>query len=157
MRLIIIGIDAEFPLTQNGADVPVADLESAWNGLKTQYGAGGSGDIVSSLQTLNQQFQKPILFTTANYASAAGANTGQIGTSPNQDQVEQLNDMQALLGTFEGQSWWEGVFWYADYPVVPRSSQSNWSTSSNWAGNNLATSKSAGQWLAGHYKNNPLH
>ncbi|MGO8947838.1 MAG: glycoside hydrolase family 113 [Ktedonobacterales bacterium] len=149
-----IGIDAEFPLTPEGADVPVNDLEAAWNGQTTTYGAGGSGDVVGNLESLSQKFQKPILFTTAGYDSAAGANTGQPTSNP--DQGEQLFDMQALLETFEGQSWWDGVFWSADYPIAPRSSQPDWTISSNWAGDTLASSKTAGQWLAGHYKNNPL-
>ena len=68
-----IGVDAEFPLTQNGADVPVSDLENAWNGLNTPaYGAGGSGDIVGNLQAVSQQFQKPIVFTTASYRVPTG-------------------------------------------------------------------------------------
>jgi hypothetical protein len=65
--------------------------------------------------------------------------------------------MQALLGTFEGQSWWAGVFWSADSPIAPRSKQPFWNVSSNWAGDTLNTSKSAGMWLASHYQNNPLH
>jgi hypothetical protein len=151
-----IGVDAEFPLTQNGGDVPVSELENAWNGLKTPFGIGGSGNIVGNLQAVSQQFGKPIVFTTASYQSANGSNTGQPnGTAA--DDNEQLFDMEALLGTFEGQSWWAGVFWSADLPVVPRSSQPNWNVSSNWAGNSLKTSKLAGQWLAGHYQNNPLH
>ncbi len=72
-----IGVDAEFPLTQIGADVPVPELENAWNGLRTPDGAGGSGDIVANLQAVSQQFQKPIVFTTASYQSASGSNTGQ--------------------------------------------------------------------------------
>jgi hypothetical protein len=150
-----IGVDAEFQLTQNGDDVPPNQLVNAWNGQKTPYGAGGSGDIVGNLETVSSQFQKPVLFTTASYASANGANTGQPGNSP--DNAEQLNDMEALLGTFAGQAWWAGVFWSADYPIVPRSSQPHWNESSNWAGDTLATSKDAGQWLATQYKNNPLH
>jgi hypothetical protein len=150
-----IGVDAEFQLTQNGTDVPVSNLMDAWNGQKTPYGAGNSGDILGNLETLSQQFQRPILFTTAGYASATGANTGQPGN--NKDEYEQLFDMQALLETFETQPWWAGVFWSADFPIAPRSSQPHWSVSTNWAGDTLATSKLAGQWLAMHYKNNPLH
>ena len=70
---------------------------------------------------------------------------------------EQLFDMEALLDTFEGQTWWAGAFWSADLPIYPRSNQPHWDVSSNWAGNSLSTSKSAGQWLAGHYQNHPLH
>ena len=145
----IIGVDAEFPLTQEGGDVTVSDLVNAWNGGKTIDGPGGSGNIVSSLQDLNQKFQKPILFTNASYASATGANTGN--PTNNYDPTEQLFDMQALLQTFEGQTWWDGVFWSADLPIAPRSAQPNFDVSSNWAG------KAAGQWLATYYKNNPLH
>jgi hypothetical protein len=145
----IIGVDAEFPLTQEGGDVTVSDLVNAWNGGKTVDGPGGSGNIVQNLQNLNQTFQKPILFTTASYASATGANTGN--PNNNYDPTEQLFDMQALLQTFEGQTWWDGVFWSADQPIAPRSAQPNFDVSTNWAG------KAAGQWLATYYKNNPLH
>ena len=143
-----IGVDAEFPLTQEGDDVPPNSLVAAWNGQKTIYGPSASGDIVDNLVTLAQKFQKQVVFTTAGYASAQGANTGQVNTFT--DQNEQLFDMQALLETFAGQNWWVGVFWYADYPIAPRQSQPNWSTSSNWAG------KAAGNWLATQYKYNPL-
>ncbi len=150
-----IGVDAEFPLTANGSDVDVTDLENAWNGLKTPYGLGGAGNIFSNLENISSKFQRQIIFTTAGYASASGANTGQPnGSAP--DQQEQLLDMQALLETFQGLPWWAGVFWYADYPVQ-RSAQSNWAVSSNWAGDTLDSSKSAGNWLAGYYKDNPLH
>jgi hypothetical protein len=150
-----IGVDAEFPLTQNGIDVPVSYLTNAWNGQKTPYGAGNSGNIMGNLETVSQQFQRSVVFTTASYASAPGANAGQPANA--EDENEQLFDVQALLGTFETQSWWSGVFWSADYPIAPRSSQPHWNVSSNWAGDTLATSKPAGQWLAMHYKNNPLH
>ena len=142
----IIGVDAEFPLTQEGGDVGVSDLNNAWNGGKTIDGPGGSGNIVNSLVTVSQKFQKPILFTTASYDSATGANTGN--PTNNADQTEQQFDMEALLQTFEGQTWWDGVFWSADLPIAPRHSQPNWDVSSNWAGDTLATSKMAGRWLA---------
>jgi hypothetical protein len=69
--------------------------------------------------------------------------------------VEQLNDMQALIFTFRGTSWWAGVFWSADEPVSPRDKQPNWQVGSSWAGDTPATSKKAGQWLATYYQQSP--
>jgi hypothetical protein len=70
--------------------------------------------------------------------------------------VEQLNDMQALLQTFNGLPWWDGVFWNGEQPMTPHTSQQSWASSSAWAGDALKASKPAGQWLATFYQTNPL-
>ncbi len=159
-----IGVDAYFPLTQMSADLDVASLEQAWNGT-LQAGASGQKNITQRLATISAKFGKPILFTAAGYASSPGANSdpsalaGQGATSGQTtpvDGVEQLNDMQALLQTFNGLPWWSGVFWNGDEPMAPRTSQPSWASDSNWAGDTLQTSKPAGQWLATFYQNNPL-
>ncbi len=162
--LDIIGVDAYFPLTQMSADLDVGSLEKAWNGA-LQTGANSQKNITQRLATVSAKFGKSILFTSAGYASSPGANSdpavlaGQ-GSSQGQTQpidgIEQLNDMQALLETFNGLPWWDGVFWNGDQPLSPRTHQASWASNSNWAGDTLQTSKPAGQWLATFYQNNPL-
>lgn len=150
-----IGVDAYFPLTQNLADLGVQDLERAWNGKFSP--SGNQGDIVDRLAKVADAFNRPIVFTAAGYASAAGANAGSSAiVDSKRDDAEQLNDMQALVLTFIQEPWWVGVFWYADEPTAPRESQPNWGSSTAWAGNTLKTSKEAGQWLASYYQSNPL-
>ncbi len=151
-----IGVDAFFPLTQN-ADVSPDDLADAWhgNGVDLQ----GQKDIVSRLTKVSSTYDRPIVFTAAGYESELGSNGNPAHTTGGQsspDNNEQLNDMQALYNVFSQEDWWAGVFWYADYPISPRSAQPNWDTSSNWAGDSLATSKPAGKWLAQVYQRSPL-
>ena len=151
-----IGVDAYFPLTKNSADVDVNTLMNAWRGTGDSQTLGGQHDIVTRLEHVSDQFQKQIIFTGAQYASAPGANSAAGISDPSPSEDEQLNDMQALLLTFTGQSWWAGVFWNGDAPVAPRESQQFWNVSTAWAGNNLSSSKSAGKWLASYYKASPL-
>ncbi len=160
----IIGVDAYFPLTQMSADLDVGSLEKAWNGT-LQTVAGGQQNITQRLATVSAKYGHSIMFTAAGYASSPGSNSdpsalGGQGASPGQttavDSVEQLNDMQALLETFNGLPWWDGVFWNGDEPLSPRTSQASWASGSAWAGDTLQTSKPAGQWLATFYQSNPL-
>ncbi|HEX9037044.1 MAG TPA: hypothetical protein VF808_08660 [Ktedonobacterales bacterium] len=160
----LIGVDAYFPLSQNSADLSVAQLQANWQG----QGVCGSkdpticpGNIVQRLSAVSVKYGRSLVFTSAGYGSTPGANSGPpiplSANLQNHDQPEQLADMQALLETFNGQSWWAGVFWNGDAPLTPRSQQPDWATSPNWAGDTLATSKLAGQWLATYYKPNPLN
>ncbi len=159
----MIGVDAYFPLSQNNADLSTSQLQNAWEG---QVPCGDKdlnicpGDIVARLSAVSAKYGRPLVFTAAGYGSTPGANSGPpippSANLANRDDSEQLSDMQALLETFNGQPWWAGVFWNGDEPIAPRSSQPGWATSSNWAGDTLATSKAAGQWLATYYKSNPL-
>lgn len=159
----IIGVDAYFPLSQDNADLSVGQLQNAWQG---QNPCGDKdlnicpGNIVGRLGAVSVKYGHPLLFTAAGYGSTQGANSAPPIPSganlANQDTAEQLTDMQALLETFNVLPWWAGVFWNGDEPVAPRSAQPNWSASSNWAGDTLATSKPAGQWLATYYKPIPI-
>lgn len=154
----IIGIDAYFPLFSSNADVGVSDLVNAWHGVG--QGLGGEKDIFGRITAVQTKFGRPVALI-AGYASSSGANndpSNLSGGTPDggADQQEQLSDMQALLQTFSGQSWWDGVFWDGDEPVAPRATQSNWATDSNWAGDTLATSKAAGQYLNQYWSSSPL-
>ena len=151
-----VGVDAYFPLTQSGADVDVNTLMNAWRGIGDAKMLAGQHNIVARLTAVSDRFQKQVVFTGAQYASAPGANSqaGISDATPSED--EQLNDMQALLLTFTGQSWWAGAFWNGDAPAAPRESQQYWNVSTAWAGNSLSSSKKAGKWLASYYKPNRL-
>ncbi len=144
-----IGVDAYFALTDRQADVDVNVLEQAWQGVG--QGLGGEQNIYARLEKVSDTYHRSIVFTAAGYNSSPGSNSSSPGQAA-RDDVEQLNDMQALLFTFRGTSWWAGVFWSADAPAAPRESQPNWQYSSLWAGNTVASSKKAGQWLATYYQ-----
>ncbi len=159
----IIGVDAYFSLSQGNADISVNQLQKTWQGQNPCPDKDLTvcpGNIVGRLSVVSGKYGHPLLFTAAGYGSVPGANSGPPIPSgadlTSRDDAEQLADMQALLETFSAQPWWAGVFWNGDEPIAPRSAQPNWSTSSNWAGDALSTSKSAGQWLATYYKPTPL-
>ncbi len=154
--LDLIGVDAHFPLTQH-ADVSVDALSAAWRGQGPAL--AGQGDIYSRLQVVAQKFNKPLVFTSAGYESISGSNGAPaevpISSSSNEDDSEQAQDMEALLATFNGTPWWQGVFWYDDQPM-PYANQPNWHYSTAWANSTPQTSKLGGQFLSGYYHNAPL-
>lgn len=152
-----VGVDAYFPLTTGEFDPPVSDVVAAWQGTNPQSKGTGQGDIESRLLAVASDAGRPVVFT-AGYESATGDNQSPgnpVTTSP--DPVEQVDDMNGLLDVFGQQTWWAGVFWSYDEPIAPRSKQPGWATSSNWAGDTLATSKEGGRFLAQYYQNHPLH
>lgn len=151
-----IGINAGFPLTDKQRDPSLNQLTQAWHGQGSSL--GGQNDIYSRIQKVAEKYDKPVIFTSAGYNSVGGANSlafQSTDVTPTEDDGEQYNDMQALLQTFSTAPWWVGVFWEGDAPI-PRDQQPNWSVTTAWAGPTLATSKSAGQWLAQYYKPAPI-
>lgn len=159
-----IGVDAGFPLTSNVADVPVPTLVDAWHGKKDDVTLAGQGDIVGRLGGVHDKYQKPILFTSAGYESVLGSNNAPEQTvSPNRDDIEQANDMEALLKAFPQQvyPWFSGVIWSFDEPKWPRSSVTGWATSTEWAGdtvngNGPNDAKLGGKFLASYYQERPI-
>ncbi len=159
-----IGVDAGFPLTKLAADVPVATLVDAWHGKKDDLDLAGQGNIVGRLQAISNKYKRPILFTSAGYASAPGSNNGPGATTPTtRDDLEQAHDMEALLRAFPQQTtpWFVGVIWSFDEPKWPRSSVSGWATSSAWAGDTVTGSgpkdaKPGGKFLAQFYQQRPV-
>jgi hypothetical protein len=149
----LIGVDADFPLISPQGSPTNDTLMGAWHGQGQNL--GGQGDIYGALNKLASTNDRPIVFTSVEYDSVTGASSGVV-VSAQEDDVEQLDDMQALLLTFTGTSWWAGVFWYADEPLFPRSKQPNWSVFGNWAGDDLAHAKQAGQWLSTYYTATPI-
>jgi hypothetical protein len=149
-----IGIDAYYPLSVGLSDIGVPALVDIWHGRGDN--PSQSGDIYTDLGTLADKYHHPILFTSAAYESTVGANASP-GNTPTSDvdETEQLDDMEALLVTFNTAPWWTGVFWYGEQPITPHSAQANWENSTNWAGDTLDKSKLAGQWLAHYYAPQP--
>lgn len=160
-----VGVDAFFPLTAGQADVGVNDLVNAWHGQGANLASSNPAlkDIFSRLEHVADTANRQLVFTAAGYESIVGSNAapshstcGCADDAGKVDDQEQLNDMQALMQTFSGAPWWAGVFWYADSPVSPRTSQPGWATNTNWAGDTLSNSKLAGQWLAHYYHTDPI-
>ncbi len=171
----IIGIDAGFKLTTSTTP-PVQGVVDAWHGVNTHQAglaAPQNGNLVERLRLLSEQYNRNILFTSAGYESAGGANNDPgYATSTTPDQDEQLNDVTALLQTFEPEPWWLGVVWTSDYPVWPRSqlasvpnitmhlAEPDWPINMEWAGDCMSgcanPAKEAGLFFQQHYQIAPL-
>ncbi len=99
--LDLIGIDAYWQLS----DEPTTDqtkLKQAWQ------------PICDALQKFAAQTGRRVLFTEAGYTSQRGTTTKPSSWTISQvpDQAEQAVAYQALLSTFQNQSWWAGVYWW---------------------------------------------
>lgn len=153
-----IGIDAYVPMSTGTADLSVDQLVDIWHGKGDN--PSPAGDAYGQMGKIADQFQRPIVFTSAGYESMPASNATPGGTpitdSSDEDQLEQFNDMRALLTTFSSAPWWAGVFWYAEQPITPHNTQPGWKYSTAWAGDDLASSKQAGQFLAHYYQPRPL-
>ncbi len=160
----MIGVNGYFPLTKIAADVPVNTLIDAWHGKKDDLDLADQNDIVSQLGALAAKFKHPVLFTSAGYESTPGANNMPGSATPTaRDDVEQKNDMEALLETFTQQAapWFAGVLWSFDEPKWPRSSVNGWATSTAWAGDTVTgngpnDAKAGGKFLAQFYQQRPI-
>ncbi|MFI6439228.1 glycoside hydrolase family 113 [Streptomyces sp. NPDC050759] len=104
----LIGVDAYWPLSTRPTH-DVRALERTWRPIR------------ENLEAFAAERGRRILFTEAGYVSQRGATTAPyswtISTTP--DQAEQAAGYQALLASFEDQSWWAGVFWWG-WTVTPR-------------------------------------
>lgn len=110
-QLDFIGIDAYFPLSD--AKTPtVKELEQKWQPHK------------SEIKSVQQQFNKPILFTEFGYRSVDFAtkepwNSAHINGQVNM-QVQQ-NGLQAIYNVFWHENWFAGGFiwkWFHDHQSV---------------------------------------
>jgi hypothetical protein len=159
-----LGVNAYFPIMKIAADVPVATLVDAWHGKKDDLDLAGQGDIVGRLGGMYDKFHRPILFTSAGYESTPGANNAPGAATPTtRDDLEQQNDMEALLEAFPQRTapWFAGVLWAFDEPKWPRSSVSGWATSTEWAGDTVSgkgpnDAKLGGKFLAQFYQQRPI-
>ena len=109
-KVDIIGVDGYFPLT-NHADPTVAQLVAAWSDNKSGF------NVVSALQALQSQYNKPLIFTELGYVSAPGTNEAPYSSAAagaTSDPTEQQNCYEAFFEVFSQQtSWMKGVFWWA--------------------------------------------
>ncbi len=101
-----IGISAYYEL---GGDGSVASLKSSWDNWNK-----------TNITPIQQQFNKPILFSEMGYRSVTNArlqpwNSGAQGAY---DPQEQVNDYTALLEYWNNYSFLEGIaLWYAASPA----------------------------------------
>jgi hypothetical protein len=99
--LDMIGIDAYYPLSPYSI-TDVSALQRSWEPIRAEMAAGAA------------RYGRKILFTEAGYTSQDSTTTRpwdwRLGTAPNQ--AEQAAAYQALLATFSGEPWWEGVYWW---------------------------------------------
>lgn len=107
-KMDFIGIDAYYPLTQQGtADPPLSALVDAW------------GPIVTNLTALSEKWSgKPILFTELGYQSVPTAAC--FDSDNNQqppDEAAQANAYTAMFQAVWDQDWFAGVHWWRWAPT----------------------------------------
>jgi len=103
-----IGLSAYFPLAASTTP-DVDSLRQAWRPIREQ------------LRTFSEQHGKSILFTEFGYLSvdSAGWRTWELERgveSRRINQVAQANCLEALLSTFQAESWWAGGFLWKWFP-----------------------------------------
>jgi len=97
----IIGIDAYYPLAQSPQPT-VDQLKAAWIPHR------------DALAGLASRWQKPIVFTEIGYRSISGtaSHPWDWQTQGQIDLREQADAYQAVMETFDGLSWFAGIFWW---------------------------------------------
>lgn len=107
----LVSVSAYFPLS--GDERPsIDDLKSAW---KTSQDPAWKGrHWFDELVALHNDTRKPIFFGEAGYLSSTYAAHQPYDETATHDPDQKLQSdaYQALLETFEGQSWWAGVVWW---------------------------------------------
>ncbi len=114
-QLDYIGIDAYFSLLPDKTPT-VCALKEAWI------------PIVAEIEKVQQQYNKPVLFTEFGYLTLDGCAYETWVLEKNRGSVEinqqaQANAVQALLETFGEKTWWAGGFqwkWYSDLQLSTR-------------------------------------
>ncbi len=102
-----IGVDAYYPLTDSNQPT-ASQLKEAWN------------PIVSRLGKLSQQWNRHIIVTEIGYRSIDGINQMADTTgTPVLDLQEQADCYQAMFNAFQGQKWWQGVYWW-NWTIDPK-------------------------------------
>jgi hypothetical protein len=113
-RLDLIGVDAYFPLSQEG-EVPTPEsLAAAWQ------------PNVDGLEALSNQWGKPVLLTEIGYPSQEGstANPWEVREGLPADQELQAMAYQAAYDAFEGRSWLRGILWWS-WRADPKPEEAN--------------------------------
>ena len=113
-ELDLIGVDAYFPLSQEG-EVPTPEsLAGAWQ------------PNVDGLQALSKQWRVPVLLTEIGYPSQKGstANPWEVREGRPADQAVQAMAYQAAYDAFEGRSWLRGILWWS-WRADPKPEEAN--------------------------------
>jgi hypothetical protein len=107
----VVGVSAYFPLT-DVASPSVAQLQAAWH--EPTAAAARGHRWFSELAEVAGRTHRPVLFTEAGYRSIAHAARmpGDGAVQDAADEGAQAAAYQALLATFENQSWWAGTLWW---------------------------------------------
>jgi len=109
----VVGISAYFPL-DDATSPALSDLLADWT--DSHASATSGQNWVNEVSNLAQSTGKPILFGESGYMSGDHA-----GRQPFLNYLDTTNwqlqsDLyQALLETFSGKSWWDGVVWWEWY------------------------------------------
>jgi hypothetical protein len=97
-----IGVDAYFTLTLTN-QATIAQMKLGWM------------PTVAYLEWLSNHWNKPIILTEVGYMSVDGTNVlpGDWSRPGEIDHQEQADAYQALFESFQGRTWWKGVFWWS--------------------------------------------
>ncbi len=102
-RLDMIGVDAYFPLSQEGEQPTAESLAAAWQ------------PNVDGLAALSEQQDLPVLLTEIGYPSQAGstAHPWEVRQGDPPDQDLQALAYQAAYDAFADQPWLRGLLWWS--------------------------------------------
>jgi len=98
--LDVIGIDAYMPLAPETTDPSVDDLVTAW------------GPYVERMETLNQRWNKPIIFTELGYTAREGTAARMNENSGALDESAQANAYEAAFRSLSPLPYFEGIWWW---------------------------------------------
>jgi hypothetical protein len=102
-RLDLIGVDAYFPLSQEGEVPTPGSLASAWQ------------PNVDGLADLSGQWGLPVLLTEIGYPSQVGSTSHpwEVRAGDPPDQELQAMAYQAAFDAFEDKPWLRGILWWS--------------------------------------------
>lgn len=97
-----IGIDAYFGLTLTNRPT-IAQMRLGWM------------PNIAFIGWLANHWRKPVILTEIGYMSVDGTNIlpGDWSLQGSLDPQEQADAYQALMESFAGHDWWQGIFWYS--------------------------------------------
>jgi hypothetical protein len=101
--LDMIGVDAYYPLAADG-EVPTADsLAAAWE------------PNIAQLQSLSEQWGKPVLVTEIGYPTqpTAASNPFEVQAGQGPDEALQALLYQAAFDAFADKDWVSGILWWS--------------------------------------------
>lgn len=105
-----IGVDAYYPLSNDGEERSVSDLIQAWSDFEPPRER--RRDYVSELERLHGRYDKPLLLTEIGYPSAASAarTPYEVGGKPDPELQRRL--VEAALAVWAEPDWVAGISWW---------------------------------------------